>query len=93
MRQSCLTDVAMLSDRDYLHRRPVTLVVVLPDATTGQKLKEMRIMSVHKQLGYNKGLFMYRDLNDESVCVYIYITCAHTLPHAIPTLQTITVVT
>ena len=33
---------------------------------TYQKLKEMRIMSLQKQLEYNKGLFMYRVLNNEA---------------------------
>ena len=49
-----------------LHRRPVK--VILPDTalTTDQKLKEMRIMSLQKQLEYNKGLFMYRLLSNEA---------------------------
>ena len=42
--------------------------VNLPDTTltTDQKLKEMRIMSLQKQLEYNKGLFMYKVLNNET---------------------------
>ena len=49
-----------------LHRRAVKLI--LPDTTlnTDQKLKEMRIMSLQKQLDYNKGLFMYRVLSNEA---------------------------
>ena len=46
-----------------LHRRAVKLI--LPD-TSDQKLKEMRIMSLQKQLEYNKGLFMYRVLSNEA---------------------------
>ena len=49
-----------------LHRRPAK--VILPDTTltTDQKLKEMRIMNLQKQLEYNKGLFMYRLLRNEA---------------------------
>ena len=47
-----------------LHRR----AVIFPDTTltTDQKLKEMRIMILQKQLEYNKGLFIYRVLNNEA---------------------------
>ena len=47
-----------------LHRR----VVIFPDTTltTDQKLKEMKIMNLQKQLEYNKGLFMCRVLNNEA---------------------------
>ena len=34
--------------------------------TTDQNLKEMRIMSLQKQLEYNKGLFTYKVLNSEA---------------------------
>ena len=73
-----------------LHRRAVKLI--LPDITlpTDQKLKEMRIMSLQKQLEY-KGLFMYRVLSNESP-EYISNLYTHTLPHAIPILGTITLV-
>ena len=49
-----------------LYRRSVKLI--FPDTTLiiGQKLKEMRIMSLQKQLEYNKGLFMYRVLSNEA---------------------------
>ena len=49
-----------------LHKRAVKLI--LPDITltTDQKLKEVRIMSLQKQLEYNKGLFMYRLLSNEA---------------------------
>ena len=47
-----------------LHRR----AVIFPDTTltTDQKLKEMRIMILQKQLEYNKGLFMYRLLSNDA---------------------------
>ena len=45
-------------------------------------------MSLQKQLEYNKGLFMYRVLNNEAP----NLTCTHTLPYAIPTLGTISLV-
>ena len=96
MRQSCGTDVVMFSKRDYLHRRAVKLILPDTTVTTDQKLKEMRIMSLKKQLGYNKAL----DITKVCSCTGslamrlqgTYLTCAHTLPHAIPTLGTITLV-
>ena len=48
-----------------LHRRAVKLILPDTTLTTDQKLKEMRIMSLQKQLEYNKGLFMYRVLSNE----------------------------
>ena len=65
--QSCGTDVARCSKRsNSLHRRAVKLILPDTTLTTDQKLKEMRILSLHKQLEYNKGLFMYRVLNSEA---------------------------
>ena len=68
----------------------------------------MGIMSPQKQLEYNKGLFMYRVLNKEApgydnkgLFMYrvlkneapeYHLTCIYTLPHAIPTLGTISLV-
>ena len=49
-----------------LHRRAVKLILPDTTLTTDQKLKEMRIMSLQKQLEYNKGLFMYRLLSNEA---------------------------
>ena len=51
----------------------------------------MRVLSLQKQLEYNKVLFMYRVLNNEAP-EYIFNLYAHTLPHAIPTLGTISLV-
>ena len=73
-----------------LHRRAVKLVPPDTTLTTHQKLKEMRIMSLQKQLEYNNGLFMYRVLNNEAP-EYISNLYTHT-PHAIPTLGTISLV-
>ena len=60
---------------------PLSLSVklILPDTslTTDQKLKEMRIMSLQKQLEYNKGLFMYRVLSNEAT-EYISNLYTHT---------------
>ena len=58
-----------------LHRRAVKLI--LRDTAPDQKLKEMRIMSLQKQLEYNKGLFMYRVLSNE-VPEYISNLYTHT---------------
>ena len=49
-----------------LYRRAVKLIFTDTTLTTDQKLKEMRIMSLQKQLEYNKGLFMYRGFNNET---------------------------
>ena len=49
-----------------LHRRAVKLILPDTTLTTDQKLKEMRIMSLQKQLEYNNGLFMYRLLSNEA---------------------------
>ena len=42
-------------------------MLIVPDTTltTDQKLKEIRIMSLQKQLEYNKGLFVYRVLSND----------------------------
>ena len=74
-----------------LHRRAVKFIFPDTTLTTDQKLKEMRIMSLQKQLEYNKGLFMYRfrlAMRPQST----YLTCTETFPHAIPILGTITLV-
>ena len=47
-------------------RRAVKLIFPDTTLTTDQKLKEMRIMSLQKQLEYSKGLFMYRALSNEA---------------------------
>ena len=47
-----------------LHRNAVKLIFPDTTLTTGQKFKEIRIMGLHKQLEYNKGLFMYRVLHN-----------------------------
>ena len=49
-----------------LHRRAVKLILPDTSLTTDRKLKEMRIISLQKQLEYNKGLFMYRVLSNEA---------------------------
>ena len=49
-----------------LRRRAVKLILPDTTLTTDQKLKEMRILSLQKQLEYNKGLFMYRLLSNEA---------------------------
>ena len=58
-----------------LQRRVVKLILPDTTLTTDQKLKEMRIMSLQKQLEYNKGLFMYRLLSNEAP---EYISNLHT---------------
>ena len=56
----------VLKKRLYsLSRRSVKLIFPDTTLTIDQKLKEMRIMNLQKQLEYNKGLFMYRVLSNE----------------------------
>ena len=80
MRQSCGTDVVMFSKKrlNYLHRRAVKLIFSDTTLTTDQKLKEMRITNLQKQLEYNKALFMYRALSNEAP-VYISNLYKHTV--------------
>ena len=63
MHQSCRTGVVMLIKFSVQK-------LIFPDATltTDQTFffLKMRIMSLHKQLEYNKGLFMYRVLNNQA---------------------------
>ena len=49
-----------------LHGRAVKLILPDTTPTTDRKLKEMRIMSLQKQLEYKKSLFMYRLLSNEA---------------------------
>ena len=60
-----------------MHRRAVKFIFPDTTLTTDQKLKEMRIMSLQKQLEYNTGLFMYRVLSNEAP-VYISNLYTHT---------------
>ena len=54
-----------------LHRSGVKLILPDTTLTPDQKLKEMRIMSLQKQLEYNKGFFMYRVLSNEDPEIHI----------------------
>ena len=67
-----------------LHRRAVKLI--FPDTTlnTDQKLKDMTIMSLQKQPEYNKGLFLYRVLNNEAP---EYISNLYTHTHSLTLFQ------
>ena len=49
-----------------LHRRAVKFI--LPDKflTTDEKLKELGLLGLHSQLTYNKGVFMYKALNNDA---------------------------
>ena len=49
-----------------LHRRAVKLIFPDTTLTSDQKLKKMRIMSLQKQLEYDKGLFIYRVFSNEA---------------------------
>ena len=51
---------------NYLHRRAVKLIFPDTTLTTDQKLKDMKLMSLQKQLEYNKCSFMCRVLNNEA---------------------------
>ena len=60
-----------------MHSRAVKFIFPDTTLTTDQKLKEIRIMSLQKQLEYNKGLFMYRILSN-GASEYISNLCTHT---------------
>ena len=60
-----------------LHRRAIKLIFPDTTLTTDQKLNEMIIMSLQKQLEFNKGLFMYRVLSNEAL-EYIANLYTHT---------------
>ena len=49
-----------------LHTRAAKLILPYKTLTTDQKLKEMRIMSLQKQLEYNKVFFMYSLLSNKA---------------------------
>ena len=74
-----------------LDRRAVKSIFPDTTLTTDQKLKEMRIMSLQKQLENNKVLFIYRVLSNEA-SEYISNLHTHILPHAILTLGNISLV-
>ena len=58
----CVKHSFLWSDRSVFCHSDLSLSLSLSD----QKLKEMRILSLQKQLEYNKGLFMYRLLSNEA---------------------------
>jgi hypothetical protein len=49
-----------------LHRRAGKLICPDTALTTDQKFKKMGILSLHRQLEYNKGVFMYRALTNDA---------------------------
>ena len=62
----------MLSKKrlNSLLRRAGKLILPDKNLTTDQKLNKIGILSLHKQLDYNKDVFMYRALTN-NVPVYI----------------------
>ena len=55
--------------------------LILPDKnlTTDQKLSKIGILSLHKQLDYNNGVFMYRALTNNAP---VYISSLYRAPHS-----------
>ena len=55
--------------------------LILPDKnlTTDQKLNKVGILNLHKQLYYNKGVFMYRALTNSAP---VYISSFYKAPHS-----------
>ena len=55
--------------------------LILPDKnlTTDQKLNKIGILNLHKQLDYNKGVFMYRALTNSAP---VYISSLYKAPHS-----------
>ena len=62
------SSVVRCSQKEFKFSPQESVKLILPDTilTTDQKLKEMRIMSLQKQLEYNKGLFKHRVLSSEA---------------------------
>ena len=73
-----------------LHRRAVKLILPDTSLTTHQKLKKIRIMSLHKQVQYKKGLSCTRSSTMRPQRTYL--TCTHVLPNAVPVLGTVSLV-
>ena len=96
MRQSCGMDVEMSLRKGIKLSAQKSCKVNQsfqrqPSVYTDLKLNEMKIMSLNNQVQINMRLFMYRVLSNEAP-EYISNLYTHTLPHAIPTLGTITLV-
>ena len=75
-----------LSVSDALRKRLNSLLrrsgkLILPDKhlTTDQKLNKIGILNLHKQLDYNKGVFMYRALTNSAP---VYISSLYKAPHS-----------
>ena len=61
---------ALKKQLNSLLRRAGKLILPDTNLTTDQKLNKIGILSLHKQLGYNKDVFMYRALTNNAP-VYI----------------------
>ena len=63
----------------YLLRRAGKLILPDKNLTTEQKLNKTGILSLHKQLDYNKGAFKYRALTNNAP---VYTSSLYRAPHS-----------
>ena len=77
----CGEAVVMLSKKrlNSLLRRARKLILPDKNLTTDQKLNKIGILSLHKQLDYTKGVFMYRALTNNAP---VYISSLYKAPHS-----------
>ena len=70
----------MLSKKrlNSLLRRSGKLIFPDKNLTTDQNLNKVGTRSLHKQLDYNKGVFMYKALTNNAP---VYISSLHKVPH------------
>ena len=64
---------------NYLLRRAGKLILPEKSLTTDEKLNKIGILSLHKQLDYNKGVFMHMALTNNAP---VYISSLHKAPHS-----------
>ena len=71
----------MLSKKrlNFLLRRYGKLILPDKNLTIDQKLNKIGILNLHKQLDYNKGVFMYRALTNSAP---VYISSLYKAPHS-----------
>ena len=62
-----------------LLRRAGKLILPEKSLTTDEKLNKIGILSLHKQLDYNKGVFMHMALTNNAP---VYISSLHKAPHS-----------
>ena len=70
---------ALKKQLNSLLRRSGKLILPDKNLTTDQKLNKIGILNLHKQLDYNKGVFVYRALTNSAP---VYISSLYKAPHS-----------